>query len=253
MAITIGVTGASGQIGRRLRQKLAGGPWRLRLFDRTEPDAQLDGETNERLDLSEWQGLTDRFRGLDLLIHLAAASDESDWETIRRSNIDATYNVFEAARQADVKRIVFASSHHVFGFYDIAEGPLEHPEYRPSGLYGVSKCFGEALARTYCDKFGMTCFVLRIAAAADVPTEFRHRGVWVSYADIVDAIDAAIRSKANGFVGINVVSENPVSVYGRENWGVIGFSPRRFPGGSGDVVGADGRCGGSTCDEWYPR
>lgn len=253
MPITVGITGASGQIGRRLRQQLAGSPLRLKLFDRTEPGTPLGAETYERVDLSVWEGLSDRFRGIDLLVHLAAASDEADWETVRKSNIDATYNVFEAARQASVRRVVFASSHHVFGFYDISEGPLKHPQYRPSGLYGASKCFGEALARTYHDKFGMTCIVLRIAAAADVPAEFRHRGVWVSYADVVDAIIAAIRSEATGFFCVNVVSENPVSVYDRENWGIFGFSPRKFPEDGDKIATGDSRCGGTTCDAWYPR
>jgi uronate dehydrogenase len=251
MAISVGITGASGQIGRRLRQQLAGSPLRLKLFDQAKPDGPMEPGLYEQVDLSIWEGLCDRFRGLDVLVHLAAVSDEADWETIRRSNLDGTYNVFEAARQAGVARVVFASSHHVFGFYDISDGPLAHPQYRPSGLYGASKCFGEALARMYCDKFAMTFLVLRIAAAADAPAELRHRGVWVSYADVVDATIAAIHSSASGFVCVNVVSDNPISVYDRKDWGILDFAPRRFPGNL-DPTNTDSRCGGSTCDEWHP-
>lgn len=252
MTMSVGITGALGQIGRRLRQQLADSPVRLKLFDRAEIDTPQGAEAYECTDLSVWHGLSHQFQGIDVLVHLAAASDEADWETIRRSNIDATYNVFEAARQAGVRRIVFASSHHVFGFHDILEGSLAHPQYRPSGLYGASKCFGEALARTYYDKFGMTFFVLRIGAAAEVPTEFRHRGVWVSYEDVVDALIAAIRSPASGFFCVNIVSENPVPVYNQENWSILEFSPRKFVGTSDNISDTDSRCGGSTCDEWYP-
>ena len=70
--------------------------------------------------------------------------------------------------------MIYASSHHVYGFFTIDEILPSDPPYRPSGLYGVSKCFSEALARSFHDKFGMSFEILRIAAAADQPSELRH-------------------------------------------------------------------------------
>jgi uronate dehydrogenase len=70
------------------------------------------------------------------IVHLAAITDEADWESIRASNIDGTYYVFEAARQAGVRRVIYASSHHVYGFYTIDDTLPSKPSYRPSGLYG---------------------------------------------------------------------------------------------------------------------
>jgi uronate dehydrogenase len=249
----IGITGAAGQIGQRLRRRLIGSPFQLRLFDRNVNIGEVQpSERFEEIDISNWGGLREHFKGLDLVVHLAAVSGEAQWQDIRKSNIDGTYNVFEAARQAGVNRVVFASSHHVYGYYDINDGPLINPEYRPSGLYGVSKCFGEALARTYHDKFDMTFFVLRIAAAADIPSELRHSGVWVSYADTIEAIVAAIQSNATGFCSLNIVSVTPTKVYDDKNWDVLGYSPRQFNVDRRKLSGDDRRCGGSTCDEWFP-
>jgi NAD+ dependent glucose-6-phosphate dehydrogenase len=102
---------------------------------------------------------------MDAVVHLAGEpSTRADWETVKTHNIEGTYNVMEAARQAGVKKVVFASTNHVMGMYDrdrqwpiYAQQPI-----RPDSLYGVSKAFGEALGRHYYDQFGLSVICLRI-------------------------------------------------------------------------------------------
>src|SRR4051795_1678626 len=103
---TVGITGAAGQIGSRLRPRLARLPMQFRLFD-LRPAAgpeTADGLSIHAVDIARWEELRDVFSGLTQLVHLAAVSDEADWERIRGSNMDGTYHVFEAARQAGVRR-----------------------------------------------------------------------------------------------------------------------------------------------------
>ena len=108
---------------------------------------------------------------------------ETPWEDVLHNNIVGTYNVFEAARQAGVSRVVFASSNHVIGMYELDGAPglyetdddrsYDHTaEQRPDSLYGVSKAYGEALGRMYMERYGLRVFCLRIGAvrAHDDPT-----------------------------------------------------------------------------------
>ena len=63
------------------------------------------------------QSATAMVAGVDAIVHLGGISVEATWEPILASNIDGLVRLYEAARQARVKRIVFASSNHVTGFY----------------------------------------------------------------------------------------------------------------------------------------
>ena len=90
--------------------------------------------------------------GCDGIVHLGGVSTEQGFEAILNANIIGLRNLYEAARVHGQPRIFFAGSNHVVGFYHQDE-PVDHTSpLRPDGMYGVSKCFGEALARFYkCD------------------------------------------------------------------------------------------------------
>jgi nucleoside-diphosphate-sugar epimerase len=168
----IAVTGASGMIGRRLCPELATSHEIARI-DRRGADFNLD--------IANFAALRPALDRCEAVIHLAAASaTHSSWEDVQHSNIVGTYNVFEAARQAGCKRVIFASSHHAIGMYyrgyrwnvpppgpDLKMLSTDLPP-RPDSLYGVSKVFGEALGRYFCDAFGMQVACIRIASMNDV-------------------------------------------------------------------------------------
>ena len=125
-------------------------------------------------DLTDLDAVVNAMEGIDAVVHLAASSaGESTWAQVLPSNRIATYNVFEAARHAGVGQVVFASSNHAIGTYETENAPAlfeldddrvwDHTaEIRPDSLYGVSKVYGEAMARYYVDHHGLRAFCLRI-------------------------------------------------------------------------------------------
>src|SRR5204863_9840105 len=100
--------------------------------------------------------------GGDGVVHFGCISVEAAFDSIMQSNILGTYNLYEAARKHGVKRVVFASSNHVTGYYRQSERIDADDPVRPDGLYGVSKCFGENLSRFYFDRHGIETVCLRI-------------------------------------------------------------------------------------------
>jgi nucleoside-diphosphate-sugar epimerase len=158
------LTGAAGRIGTSFRS-LYGDRYRFRLVDRREiPDP---GRHEARVgDLTQLEFARQVCAGADTVVHLAAdpSPRAGFYETLLAMNIQATYNVFAGAHEAGCRRVIFASSNHAVNAY-----PLDvqvHPDdpVRPGDLYGVTKCFGEALARFYADRHGLRGIALRIGA-----------------------------------------------------------------------------------------
>jgi nucleoside-diphosphate-sugar epimerase len=167
---TVAVTGASGVVGSVVRRELAG-EYDLRLITRRPADFP-----SLLADLSDLETLLPRFEGADAVVHLAAAATvEAPWEEVLSANLIGTYNVFEAARRSGVELVVFASSNHAVGMYEVENAPGlyglddercwdEHVEVRPDSLYGASKVFGEAVGRYYADCYGLRVICLRIGS-----------------------------------------------------------------------------------------
>ena len=157
------ITGANGALGKALRDGLAGAYPVFRLTHRRPLDVPpREGEEFALAQLESLDDMEAAMDGIDTVVHLGARSDEDDWNVIRSANIDGTFNVFEAARRRGVRRVVFGGTHHVVGFHrrEHVLGP-ETP-IRPDSRYGVSKAFGEALARMYADKYGIEVVNIRI-------------------------------------------------------------------------------------------
>ena len=79
--------------------------------------------------------------GVDAVVHLGGVSTEQHFDLILQANIVGAYNLYEAARVHGVKRIVFASSNHVTGFYRQDEVIDPRMPVRPDGHYGLSKAY----------------------------------------------------------------------------------------------------------------
>lgn len=161
MKKTVLITGAEGLIGSYLSKALAD-RYDLRLTT-LSPVPDVDSFV---LDVTEREKLLPAMRGVDSVVHLAGSSSvTSSWESVLHNNIEGTYAVFEAAHQAGVQQVIYASSNHAVGTYEQEQAPdiyrrphatLDHTVLlRPDSLYGVSKCFGEALGRFYADHQNM--------------------------------------------------------------------------------------------------
>jgi dTDP-4-dehydrorhamnose reductase len=181
------VTGASGSVGAALRPFLRPGH-RLRLQYRTRPFTDLSSlEEAVQADVEDLAAAERLMQGADAVVHLAGqARSRATWEEVRGPNIDGTYNIFEAARRAGVRKVVFASTNHVMGMYDRDRAWPIRPEQaiRPDGYYGASKAFGEALARYYADACGMSMICLRIGWVLDRPFNEQGLRMWLSPRDL---------------------------------------------------------------------
>lgn len=205
---TILLTGASGRIGRCLRFALRD-EYRLLLFNRSSI-----GElgANERLiqgDTTDARAVVAAACGADAIVDMAGVSDVQPFrERLLPANILGTYNVFEAARLAGVPRLVYASTHHVVGYYRTDERVDEHVPFRPDSMYAVTKCFAESMGRLYAEKAGLQVVCLRIGLFGPRPTEERHLAVWISPADMARLVRAAVEAPGIGFEIVYGISHN---------------------------------------------
>jgi len=130
-------------------------------YHKTKPKFGLE---TRKYDLSKISALKRAFRGIDVVVNLAAESNpEAPFEKIIGPNIIGAYNLFQAAKETKVKRVVFASSVHAIRGYPLGNTIRHDHAPKPSGLYGASKVFDEALCYIYSQK-GMSCLAIRIGA-----------------------------------------------------------------------------------------
>lgn len=220
--------GAAGSIGLAIRQGLAGRYPLMRLAD-IAPLASGEGEETVRVDLLDLDGLTAAMAGINTVVHMAGVPvepDENAWEQVPPANVVGVHNLFEAARRAGVRRVLFASSHHAAGFHGRDTPTAETMVPRPDSYYGVSKVFGEAMGRMYADKFGLQVLVLRIGAYRDRPSDPRQLAVWVSPRDMVELVRCGIEAPDFDYATVYGVSANTRSFWDNSAVGFLGYAPR---------------------------
>lgn len=220
------ITGASGKIGRVLRQHLRD-DYRLVLFNRSQISDLTENETFIPGDITDHEAIEKAAKGVDVIVDMAAVvAYDSFREKLWRINTLGTYNVFEAARKAGVSRLVYASTHHTMGRYPAGQAIDERMPYRPDSMYGVTKCFGEALGRFYAEKAGFGVICLRIGHFGERPLNERHLAVWISHRDMVQLVRCCIEAPDIAFEVIYGVSNNK-----RKWWDitrareVVGYQP----------------------------
>ena len=182
------LTGASGGIGTRLRKLLPPHYPSLRLSDLKQPADLQANEEFVAADLADLAQCERICEGVDGIVHLGGQSLEAPWETILQANIVGTYNLFEAAKRKGVKRVVFASTNHVIGFYPRSRRIGTEDVMLPDSRYGVSKAFGESVGALYAYKFGLRVLCLRIGNVADAPGNVRLMSIWLSPEDLVQLL-----------------------------------------------------------------
>jgi uronate dehydrogenase len=213
------LTGAAGSIGTALRERLPAFGWQLRGFDREPVPGGVLGDITSPDDLAA------ALDGVDAIVHLAGQPSEAPWPVIRDANIEGTLQVFEAARRAGVRRIVYASSNHAVGFTPLGgELPADLPP-RPDTLYGVSKVFGEALARYYVDRYGLQVACLRIGTFEDRPSHPRALATWLSPADCARLVDACLRAPDLDFALVWGISANTRRTWSLAAGRALGYQP----------------------------
>lgn len=203
------ITGAGGRIGSSLADRLKD-RYALRLSYRRAAPADAPVADTAIADVSTYEQVSQAMAGMDAVVHLAATpSTRASWEEAHFANIVGAYNVFEAARQAGTRKIVFASTNHVMGMYDRdRQWPIyARQPVRPDSLYGLSKAFGEDLGRYYHDQYGMSVICLRIGWFLPEPHDEIARWMWLSPRDCAQLVWRSIESDL-GFGVFYAISGN---------------------------------------------
>jgi len=158
------ITGPGGRVGKEivplLREEFA-----LRLLDAAPLQSiPLTGDDEfVQADIRDFAAVRKACDGVRAMIHLAAVSDEDDFHTkLLPMNLEGVYNTFEAARQAGLKKVIFTSTGQTVLGYPPGEQITTDMPARPATVYACTKLFGEALARHYSDKHGMSMIVIRL-------------------------------------------------------------------------------------------
>jgi uronate dehydrogenase len=220
------LTGAAGNLGRELRPRLKAYCHTLRLSHRSELKPAEQGEEIVIADLADKAGVYAMLQDVDAVVHMGGVSTEQAWEPILAGNIVGAVNLYEAARLQSVKRIVFASSNHVTGFYrqDQVITPLSPS--KPDGFYGLSKAFAEDLAQLYWDRWGIETVSLRIGSAYSEPKDRRMLATYLSFDDLERAVVAALTAPVVGHTIMYGVSDNQTCWWDNTSAKHIGYRPK---------------------------
>lgn len=232
---TVLITGASGNLGKKLRAAWSG------IYDLILLDQQADSDDPDVIvaDLGrpdpEW---VDLFDEADTVVHLAANPNESaEWPDLVGPNLDALFHVAHAAAAAGCDRLIFASSNHAMGGhrFDGGDGPIDSESTpKPDGPYGAAKLMGERLGASLSAIFGLECVALRIGwcqHGENTPETLRDdwdRSIWLSNGDFVRLCTRAVEADLGDrkFVVVNGVSRNRGSRWDlREAAEILGFQP----------------------------
>jgi uronate dehydrogenase len=221
------ITGAAGNVGSALRTGL-GAQWRkLRLMDNRPIAAPADNEEAILCDMSDRAALNRVMAGVTAVVHLAGSVRiAGEPEAMFEANGGGLFNVFEAARRAGVRRIVYASSNHAFGYYPVEERVSPADIARPDSLYGVLKIFGETLLRYYFDRHGIRSVSLRIGSAMPRPNNQRSLATWLSPADLAQLVDRSLRHPDPGCLVVNGYSRNRRLNVSDVGWEFLGYRPK---------------------------
>ncbi|MFF3390323.1 NAD-dependent epimerase/dehydratase family protein [Streptomyces sp. NPDC002669] len=224
---TVLLTGAAGGLGTLMRGLLPAYGHELRLLDARPVEGEPGAIT---ADLGDRAALREAVRGVDAIVHLAGISLESSFDRILRANIEGTYNLYEAAREEGVRRVVFASSNHVVG-HTPRPLPGDPPiavdaPRRPDTFYGLSKSFGEDLAQLYWDRHGMETVSVRIGSCYPEPTSVRMLSLWLSPADGARLLHAALTAKDVGHTVVHGSSANTRLWWDLTSARALGYEPQ---------------------------
>lgn len=234
MKPTVLITGATGEVGRGVVPYLEK-DFDLRLLSVDPPG---DDPRHVRADLLDWGALCGAMKGAGAVLHLAVAAghtglyEDDSFNDLRFDvNVKGTYYVFEAARRAGVRRVVYVSSLMVVWGHGTDALVPGDAEPRPHGTYALTKALGEQIARHYATAHGMEVITLRIAAPLDLnDPDFRKKPVrpqQVPVPDLAQAFALALTVLLTKYEVVTIVGESS-----RRRWDlgparrVLGYEPR---------------------------
>jgi hypothetical protein len=232
--LSVLITGATGNLGQKLRQHLAAADrYDLRLLCLNPSNDPAVATVDLSQPEDAWGQL---FDGVDVVLHFAASSVfAADWTSIERHNIDLTLNVFRAAIRHRIRRVVFASSNWTMAGYRFGTERLttELPP-KPVGFYGISKVVCERIARSFAAQHELSVICLRLGyrPLCDDQRVLKRcskwsQEMWISDRDFCQLVERAILAKDISFAIVNGESNNPGMRWDlEESRRLLGYVPK---------------------------
>ncbi|HEX7010946.1 MAG TPA: NAD(P)-dependent oxidoreductase [Phycisphaeraceae bacterium] len=229
------VTGAAGKIGSHFAQQ-SHDRYELTLMVHPQNRTQAIEPFGRIVtaDLADLDHLKTLLAGQDTVVHLAADPRvDAPWDSVLANNIIGTYHLYEAARHAGCRRVIFASTIHAVEAYPPSlQIQPDHP-VNPDSLYGVSKCFGEALGRYMSTQHGLSVIAIRIGhfrPPHKMPTDPAKRNTAVDYVssrDLIQLIQRCIDDETLRFAIVHGLSHNRFNRLSiQETCDLLGYAPQ---------------------------
>ena len=201
------ITGAAGKIGHHITNTLMKQTsYQLRLADINLLPLEKFKESSQHeviyLDVSSLEECQEACKNIDIVIHLAGdPSPNADfYSSLLENTIKGSYNIFKAASDNGVSRVVAASSAQTVEGYPLDFQITDSSPVRPKNMYGVSKCFVEALASYFAYEKQLQSITIRIGAYDDYksegqPLSARDMSAYISPEDFSDLLLKTITAK----------------------------------------------------------
>lgn len=232
--LNILLTGASGYIGQAYLKEF-GHKYAVRALGRTPIAGSIEFIKG---DMRVYDDVSKAVAGVDVIVHLAAFAPEVKQEARNEDffdyNVKGTFNILQAAVDAGVKKVVYASSICAIGYEGLDLPIKEDAKPNPSdGMYGLSKYMGEQLCEYYSKWYGISTLCLRTATVVpkhDIvfPSD-PNTPNWYGYVDVrdvVNAFDLAINAEGIKHGVFHINAENSVMKYDITNAKqILGFKP----------------------------
>lgn len=241
----IAITGAAGLVGTGLRQQLLSRGYRLLSLD-IKPITDLGlHEESAVVDICDQAKLTDLLKGCDAVVHLAACTTDAAWPEQVKLSVEGCISLFDAAHAAGVRRVVYASSHHVVGLHPRQpHGPQmgSVATIRPDSRYAVGKAFGESIGALYAYKYDMEVMCMRIGNVNTKAIDRRRLGSWFSWRDLGQLTTIGIENPALRFSIVYGISDATGRHYDNSEAYALGYRPEdgaANPGAEAEVLQSD--------------
>jgi UDP-glucose 4-epimerase len=272
------VTGGAGFIGSNLVDRLLSDGHRVVAYDNCSTgqlEFLAEAMKNDRFrlikgDILDLPALTSAMQGADVVFHLAANADVRFGPNHPRKDLDqntiGTFNVLEAMRSSNTRRMAFSSTGSIYGEPEIFPTPEDAPLPVQTSLYGASKLAGEGLIQAYCSSFGFQACIFRFVSILgeryshghvfdfykqlqahpdrlDVLGNGKQRKSYLSVEDCIEAMLLAIANMAKSSSSIsihNLGTNEYVEVDDSIGWicEYLGVSPERiYSGGERGWIG----------------
>ena len=242
------LTGAAGRLARQLRPSLAASCDELRLIDQAPIEIEHPGEAAFQLDLGDSAQLFEVMRKAVAVVHFAGYPREAAWDVLLPANIVGAINVWEAARLANVARVVYASSNHAVGMYPRHETLTNDALPLPDSRYGLTKVFMESLASLYWTKHGLRGFGIRIGHCAFEPADARMLSHWIHPEDLASLVQIGLRADY-GNEWVYGVSANRRSWWNDARATALGYRP--VHSADGFIAELEGKVTGNPVAEHF--